>query len=150
MILEKCDYRDDTSLQKGAWWLGYFGLLPFYMAGVLLLFATDKGQVLLSLQSYAAVILTFAGAIHWGRALTTGNFSLMVVSVVPSLVAWFALSLPPLFGLPTLFLAFVFVWLFDDQQYREIPWFRKLRFQLTTLVCVLLLFAWVITLERVL
>ena len=57
-------------------------------------YVTDALSVLIA---YAAVILSFMGAIHWGAAMSsTGNKrkQYFLVSVSPALVAWVALMTP--------------------------------------------------------
>ena len=130
-------------LRRRAEWLGYLGLLP--LAAATLLFALGPGSnepVLLAIQGYGAVILAFVGAIHWGRALDTGDGRLMTLSVVPSLLGWSCLLMPPALGLPLLAAAFALVLLFDRREYRAVPWFRQLRLRLTFMICGLLLLSW--------
>ena len=82
--------------------LGLAGLIPF-LAGsyAALAYADEPGRrALLALAAYGAVILAFLGGVHWGIALQAGvgqpvrvqrlRFGL---SVLPSLVGWFALLL---------------------------------------------------------
>ncbi len=90
-------------------------------------------------KAYAAVILTFIGAIHWGRAMHSSNSPLLVVSVLPSLFASVCLLLAPGVAIPMLAAGFIAVMLFDYQQYRDINWFQKMRIQLTSMVVFLLL-----------
>ena len=55
--------------------------------------------------TYGASILSFLGGVHWGACLQGGaqSSSLRLLwSVVPSLVAWPAVALPPLLATPTL------------------------------------------------
>jgi hypothetical protein len=130
-------------IRRRAEWLGYLGLLP--LAAATLLLALRPGSdtsVLLAIQGYGAVILAFVGAIHWGRALDTGDGRLMTLSVIPSLLGWSCLLLPPTLGLPLLAAVFALVLLFDRREYRAVPWFRQLRLRLTFMICGLLLLSW--------
>ncbi|MFN3786054.1 MAG: DUF3429 domain-containing protein [Thiothrix sp.] len=104
------------ALPKVAWLLGYGGLIPFF-ALTLVLLAGD-GLLPLDIQyahlaywlaAYAAVILSFLGAVHWGvvlgmqEKLTSATSStLLVYSVIPAILAWFALWLPAQTALLTL------------------------------------------------
>ena len=83
--------------------LGYGGLLPF-VGGALLVWAVRENAhpyVTLALSGYAAVILSFLGGIHWGLALRQAEPPprLLVWGVVPSIVAWLAVMMPPSAGL---------------------------------------------------
>lgn len=81
--------------------LGYAGLVPF-VAGALLVWAVRldvNAYVALALSAYAAVIVSFLGGIHWGIGLRDGTPSSFTWGVVPSLVAWVAVVMPPYAGL---------------------------------------------------
>ena len=88
--------------------LGLAGLIPFAACAV----AVWTPNALLQLEGlrlqlgYAAVILTFLGGVHWGRALAGDgaadtDWRTLGWSVTPSLIAWIALWLPPV---PALFI----------------------------------------------
>ncbi|HBH39508.1 MAG TPA: DUF3429 domain-containing protein [Curvibacter sp.] len=85
--------------------LGYGGLLPF-VVGALGLLLLPKGHALWQamLLGYAAIILSFVGALHWGFAMSAPAANaprLYTWSVVPALLGWLALLLPgvlPLLG----------------------------------------------------
>ena len=135
------------NIQQQAQWLGYAGVIPFIAAGLLV---TDLPQelVIKAIHSYAAIILTFIGAIHWGRSLwdesVTNKSLLPGISVLPSLVAWLSFFLPATYALSLLVVSFALLLLFDFRQYASIPWFRKLRLNLTLMVCTSLIFCLVI------
>lgn len=80
-------------------WLGLGGLIPFYAA--LALVYTAPGEIaavaLRGLIGYGAVILSFLGGVWWGAGLRSSDVGdrHMVLSVLPSLVAWPALYLSP-------------------------------------------------------
>lgn len=83
--------------------LGALAVLPF-AAGAALVWVGDaalRGDLAFALSAYAAVVISFIGAIHWGLAFArAGSQSgAFVWGVVPSLVAWAALLVPPRFGL---------------------------------------------------
>ena len=95
------------SLPNAAWYMGYGGLLPFLGLTVALLLNVDslpfasRVSVAGWLLIYAATILSFIGAVHWGVALGMANTLsndrkgwLMGYSVVPALLAWIMLLLP--------------------------------------------------------
>ncbi|OQX06794.1 MAG: DUF3429 domain-containing protein [Thiothrix lacustris] len=94
------------ALPKVMWWLGYGGLVPFFALTVALLLGfglplLDGVRLDWWLAAYAAIILSFLGAVHWGVALGMQETlearelsKLLLFSVVPSVLAWFALLLP--------------------------------------------------------
>jgi hypothetical protein len=99
---------------------------------------------------YAAVILSFVGALHWGIALAHPEVSardrdlLMGWSVVPALIAWVGVILEPLFGLLIMAAMFCVQYEADrrlDKRFPVNPWFLRLRAQLTGCVVVCLLIA---------
>jgi hypothetical protein len=76
--------------------LGFAGLLPFAF-GALLAVAGPPGWqdgALRALISYAAVIVSFLGGIHWGVSPGAERDSARLWGVVPSLLAWPMLLLP--------------------------------------------------------
>jgi len=135
---------DSIKFQRHATWLGYLGIIPFMAAGLLL---TDlpAEEILLAIQAYGAIILTFIGAIHWGRAFNSNNSYLLLISVIPSLFAWASLLLPPAYGLPLLVICLLAVATFDAKQYHQLAWFRLLRIKLTFIVCSLLTISWLLS-----
>ncbi len=99
----------------------------------------------LLLVGYAAVILSFMGAIYWGLVMGRGNDggnNWYIVGVLPALVGWFALMLPLLFALTLLALAFAAVYALDRKAIRaELApaWYGRLRAPLSATVVALLL-----------
>ena len=83
--------------------LGYCALLPFLVGTFALGWPLDIASVFAAnlLSAYAAVVLSFIGAIHWGLGmrLATPQSSLFVWGVVPSIVACAAQALPVTWGL---------------------------------------------------
>lgn len=85
--------------------LGYAGLLPFYfmLAALALgidLYGIDFKQ---SIANYAAVIVSFLGAVHWGQVVESDAWfdhssrnKRLIWSVIPSIFAWLLLSAPTL------------------------------------------------------
>ena len=102
-------------------WLGYAGALPFLALGLLVLWPEFIGPEFIKLQissimpfseasiafallSYGAIILSFLGGLHWGRAVTIPSDQRIISlrtallwSVSLSLIAWFALILQVMF-----------------------------------------------------
>ena len=128
--------------------LGLSGLIPFWAsAAVLWLHGTiHHFAATIALAGYAAVILSFLGGINWGAAIVQQNAAQnsqqlparLFWSIVPSLIAWFALLLQSLVNegvaLFILLVAFVLQYLSDRRavsQGRFPPWFARLRLILT-------------------
>jgi hypothetical protein len=88
------------------WLLGFGGVIPFLLLFVALLldFEPPSGieiDVASWLLAYAAVIVSFLGAVHWGvalamqEALSRGQLEQhFFYGVTPALLAWFVLLLP--------------------------------------------------------
>lgn len=108
-----------------AWALGGAGLIPFVagVAGMLWPAALHwpvPGGATAALGAYGAVIVSFLGGIHWGLAMAgSGESSTLRLAwgVVPSLIAWPALLLPPAWGLAVLAAALVLCFLVDRRSY---------------------------------
>ena len=83
--------------------LGYAGLLPFVVGALLVWVVRADAHAYVSgaMSAYGAVIVSFLGGIHWGLAFRQAEppTPLLVWGVVPSLVAWLAVMMPPGAGL---------------------------------------------------
>ncbi|MBP2316050.1 hypothetical protein J2852_005411 [Azospirillum soli] len=96
--------------------------------------------------AYAAIILSFIGAIHWGRLLAAPDTephpaAWLCWGVVPSLLGWGAVLLPHGLTLPVLLAGFVLVWAVDQRATtagRLPAWYGRRRTSLTILVCIAL------------
>jgi hypothetical protein len=127
-------------------WLGYGGLIPFLALAVLT--CVDRGRAVLwhgYLVSYAAVILSFVGALHWGFAMMTGNVAtsrrtgLFAWSIVPCLMAFAALLIQSTLCDILLVIGFILHYWQDVRlaSIASLPaWYLPLRLRLT-LVAVL-------------
>ncbi|WP_022962452.1 DUF3429 domain-containing protein [Halopseudomonas pelagia] len=135
--------------------LGLAGLAPF-IGGALGLWVIPeawRSRVMEELLSYAAVILAFMGAIHWGLAMRAEESSdkapiQLGLSVIPPLLGWFALSLPINLALPVFFLAFGALYFADlwAVNHGLAPvWYPALRKPLSIVVTISLAVAWVAT-----
>ena len=120
--------------------LGVGGLLPFALGAVLLWWPIEAvaefGTRLLG--AYGAVILSFLGGVRWGRLLgdeaRLERWLPLTLSVLPSLVAWAALLLPPDAMFATLAVGLVLQYLIDRDAVEsgELPiWYGRLRLPLT-------------------
>jgi hypothetical protein len=125
-----------------ALWLGYGGLIPF-VAGAALVWAVRPDAhpyVTLALAGYAAVIVSFLGGIHWGLALrqATPSPRLLLWGVVPSLVAWVAVMMPPEAGLVLQGLMLLACYAVDRQVYpaQGLGRWLTLRFRLSAVAAL--------------
>lgn len=132
-----------VKLRSTAYLLGYVGMLPFYGLAVLALFLPEPFNLLAldGLLTYAAILLAFMTGIHWCCGLNLGSAGRLLWSVLLALVAWAALLMPPVFGLPVLALGYVLVWL-AERGCSWPNWYIRLRFQLSLLVLLCLLSFW--------
>ncbi|GAA4258719.1 DUF3429 family protein [Azospirillum formosense] len=128
--------------------LSYGGLIPFVGGTALAWMAEGDGRaaVVRAVVVYAVSILSFIGAIHWGRILSgrdneTSGPAWLVWGVTPSLLGWGATLLPSGLTVPALILSFLLAWAVDrsaaaDGRYPR--WFGTLRTRLTIVVCLTL------------
>ena len=125
--------------------LGYAGLIPFIIFSigcwVPLPYVADPLSVLIA---YAAIILSFMGAIHWGAAMPApGKHSRqhLIVSVVPALAAWMALISSAKLALAIVLFGFIGLYLYDSaaEKSQGFPaWYMPMRKNLTIVVTVCL------------
>ena len=129
--------------------LGGLGAVPFVgLAGVLPLLAGGvKSLVVQALLAYGATILSFLGGVHWGLAIkippADGLKARLVLSVLPSLVAWVALLVGGAHGLMLLALAIAATLWVDLRATRlgQAPsWYPKWRLPLSAIVFSALVF----------
>lgn len=102
--------------------LGYAGLLPF-VAGALAVWwsraLSEQSLPADALATYAALIVSFLGGIHWGLGFVLAPPSprRFVWGVMPSLGAWPALLMPPAPGLALLGLLLIVCYAVDRRVY---------------------------------
>lgn len=115
--------------------LGYAGLVPFVVGALLVWLVRPDAHpyVTAALSAYAAVIVSFLGGIHWGIGFRDGTPASFGWGVVPSLVAWPAVLMPPYAGLVVHGAMLVLCYLVDRRGYPRhglAPWLT-LRFRLS-------------------
>ncbi len=122
--------------------LGYAGLIPFVLGTLLTWLVRDDAHVytVMGLTNYAAVIVSFLGAIHWGLAFrqSVPSPSPYVWGVVPSLVAWIASMMPPYAGLVVHGVMLIVCYLVDRRMYPALgasAWLT-LRFRLSAVAAL--------------
>ncbi len=103
-------------------WLGNLGLLPF-AAGALLAWVGLAPElhafVTRAMSAYAALILSLLRGVHWGFGFrqSAPPASLFIWGVVPSLLAWVAVLMPPHAGLVLHGVLLVVCYLVDRRVY---------------------------------
>lgn len=103
--------------------LGYGGLVPFVLGALLVWLVHEdvRHDVMFGLSAYAALIASFLGGIHWGLAFRHDEppTAWLGWGVVPSLVAWPALLMPPHAGLVVQGVLLVACYLVDRRLYPQ-------------------------------
>ena len=122
--------------------LAYIGLLPFILGTALvwLIGGQDLDQhtfVTTALSAYAALVISFLGGIYWGLAArqTEPESQHFVVGVIPSVVAWIGVLMPPYSGLVVHGAMLVVGYLIDRRYYPQLgvaPWLVP-RFRLSAI-----------------
>ena len=99
----------DRTIPRAPLLLGAAGLLPFWGlalgVGLAPLGGTSAPSLATALASYGAVIVSFLGGIRWGLATRADQRAAAAhygLAVVPSMLAWAALALPPAWSLAAL------------------------------------------------
>lgn len=146
--------RPVNQVPTTAGWLGYLGLLPFFVQTLAVVFGPNGEDSLahhaaFGVASYGAVILSFLGGITWG--LTVNNPQLanvqgsreLIYSMLPALAAWAAILLPTAFTLWFCAIGFLVAFIHDwkTAPLHALPaWFLRLRLHLSlgAIVSVLL------------
>jgi hypothetical protein len=147
----KVSPKVSPKVPQSAAWLGGLGALPFIGLAGAIPFLTGGPRSLAAdaLVAYGATILSFLGGIHWGLAIGSQSSpdrrklrARLIVSVVPSLVAWAALLVADTTGLFVLALAVSAMLWVDLRATRagEAPaWYPTLRIPLTCIVVAALI-----------
>lgn len=124
-------------------WLGYAGLVPFALTLAAFLLGGETHQATFAQPFIAcgAVVLAFAGAVHWGLALGGGPSPVMRMSVsaLPALLGWVALLLPAAAAAWLLLAGFLALraWEASAAIAATLPaWYRHMRTRLTGGVAV--------------
>ena len=118
---ESTHNKSDDPIPRAALIPGVMGLIPF------LVFCWDlispgglmtPSQAMMALNSYAAIILTFIGALWWGLAARMPRSFIsnimMAWSVVPAIFAWVVMLLSPRAALEALIAGFIVQWGLDS------------------------------------
>ncbi len=139
-------------MKKTAFALGLGGLVPFIGLGIWASASPPHMALAVQLQQgYAAAILSFLGALHWGAALvnnmpTTHARISLLWGVMPSLLSWAANTLPATQALPALAASIALCLLIDwlIRRWHAWPsWYLLLRVVLTVGALVGIGLSWV-------
>ncbi|MEO1065995.1 MAG: DUF3429 domain-containing protein [Pseudomonadota bacterium] len=144
---------DDSRIPSVALSLGLGGLIPFLASGLLTVTQgmgfVEPVYATVSLVGYSAVILSFMAGARWGMAVkehdTFAQTRVMVLSVIPAILAWLSIMLPLTQSIPLLLVMFFTIGIWDILAMKAGGgpiWYAKLRFILTTAVCVILGIVW--------
>jgi hypothetical protein len=100
---------------------------------------SDMAGSVTALKAYAAIILSFLGGIRWGAAVSgaPSEAQVLVISVLPSLVGWFAFFLGEPWSFAVFAAAFAAMGWWDRNATKagNLPvWFGRLRLLLSILV----------------
>lgn len=134
--------RSAAELPLSARRLGYAGLLPFVLGALLVWLVRDdvRLEVAFGLSAYAGLIASFLGGIHWGLAFREGEPPVrwLAWGVVPSLIAWPAVVMPPQAGLVIQALLLIGCYLVDRRLYplQGATGWLTLRFRLTVVAAL--------------
>ncbi len=130
------------------YYLSYGGLIPFIAAlfGFFLLDEPIRSFSLNAFITYAAVIIGFVGAVHWGFLLKTDNMShrnlLLSISVLPGLIGWCALLVNQQLALIIFALLYPLVFIYEKVTSLKniLPdWYMPMRVKLTYCVTLMVL-----------
>lgn len=139
-------------LPRIAWYLGYGGLLPFFILTIAVLLRSplpylEGVRLDWWLVTYTAVIISFLGAVHWGVVLGLQDWltpaesqHMMIYSVTPAILAWLAFLLPVNAALLVMGVLIVGTYIIDSMWlfHRLKSQYGKLRLHLTIVVALLL------------
>ena len=139
-------------LPRIAWFLGYGGLLPFFILTIAVLLRVplpflEGVRLDWWLVSYSAVIVSFLGAVHWGVVLGLQDWltpiesqRMMIYSVTPAILAWLTFLLPVNAALLVMSILIVASFIIDSMWlfHRLKSQYSKLRLHLTIIVALLL------------
>jgi hypothetical protein len=144
MALNSKEHNTKATRQM-AWLLSYGGCIPFVslaLALVVLGANHPLSETFIQLfKLWSLIILTFLGGIRWGFALANEPFATrdLVWSVIPCILAWFALFLSDLHTVLVLLVLFCAHGAWDSffvNAGKAPPWFGSIRVTITFIVAI--------------
>lgn len=132
------DPTTPSPIPKVPFWIGAGGLVPFVVLSGAVWAApeTHTPTLLIWLSSYAAIVASFLGAVHWGVALLHPGMNeqdravFMTWSIVPAVAGWVALLMPMKTGLLMLIATYAIQFAADRQlasRFHIPDWYLRLR-----------------------
>ena len=122
--------------------LGYAGLVPLVGLALLVWLLPEPDLqlwVASAMAGYGALIVSFLGGIHWGAAWRgEGHQGDAVWGVVPSLLGWLGVLMPPFAGLPWIGIVLIVCYAVDRKRYPALglsAWLT-LRFRLSAVAAL--------------
>jgi len=122
--------------------LAYAGLVPFVLGAVLtwLVRPDAHAYVTLALSSYAGVVVSLLGGVHWGLAMRDRDPAPRMFSwaVIASIGAWVGVVMPPYSGLVVQGVLLVACYLMDRKTYpaEGMAHWLTLRFRLSAVAAL--------------
>ncbi|WP_457427125.1 DUF3429 domain-containing protein [Roseateles sp. P5_E7] len=120
--------------------LGYAGLIPFVLGGLLIWLIGDRDLdqhafVSLAMSAYAGLVIAFLGGIHWGLSFARGlpGRQPLVWGVCAALLGWLGVLMAPYAGLALHGGVLIACYVIDRRVYPQLgaaDWLT-LRFRLT-------------------
>ena len=146
--------RSIPATKRFAWILGLAGLLPFVAQALFSWLSppVELAGVLRSQVHYAAAILTFLGAVHWGVTLASPSIvdtpavTRLIWGVLPAIFCWVVTLYPIDMALPLLFYGLLAALVIDLVLYRGTPvprWFLTLRIVLSAVALASVGASWI-------
>ncbi len=135
--------NNEIATRNLAWALSLGGFIPFGALSVFMFFAGPEtplfGPFLDIFIIWSVLILSFLGGIRWGLAIAYPPFDRrsLFLSVVPSIIGWFAVLLPDTYTVLVLLVLFCAHGAWDSffvNAGNAPPWFGSIRITLTLLV----------------
>lgn len=135
--------NNEIAARNLAWTLSLGGFIPFGVLSIFLFFVGPKaplfGPFVDIFIIWSVLILSFLGGIRWGFAVASPPFDTksLCLSVVPSILGWFAVLLPETYTLLVLLVLFSAHGAWDSffvNAGNAPPWFGSIRITLTFLV----------------
>ena len=126
--------------------LGFLGTIPLILSSFINIFIIADNIIITKIAlSYAAIILSFLGAVHWGYLIqidltTRKNYPQWFWGITGSLLGWlsiiFLLFNEIIFSTLVLILGFTISFIFDFKVFKKIIWYRKLRIYLSFIALI--------------
>ena len=144
------NHKNINKTKNIIYFLSYCGLLPFVITLLVSILGSKElnSYSIIMFVSYGAVIIGFIGAVHWGFLLESKSIQrqglLLSISVLPSLIGWFALISPIPFALLILCIMYPLLFIYERHSVLNtlLPkWYMLMRLKLTIMVTIFIFIA---------